>query len=545
MPEFLYLLNMTRPFLIFVAFACCPLSAAAQVNFTDSNLPIVVINTNNQVIQDSVRIIADFGIRYNGPGIRNYMTDPFQYSGKISIEIRGSTSQQYPKVSYGFETKDALLNKLDTALLGMPKENDWILYGAYPDKSLMRNEITYDIFRQMGHYDVRYRYCELVINNQYRGVYSLMERIKRDKHRVDIAKLTPADTTGDQLTGGYIMKVDKLTGSSSSFFASPYDPKVKYLWHDPEDSELHPDQKNYIQNYIIGFENLMNGPNWNNYITGYNSKIEVNTFIDFMLMQELGRTVDGYRSSSFLYKEKDSLGGLLRAGPMWDFNLSYGNADYCDAYDTAGYQVDFNQVCPSFTSAVPFWWKKFLLDTNYTHLMKCRWTQLRNTVLHTDSVNARIDSMAQILYEAQQRNFSQWQILGVYVNWNYFVGQTWQEELDYLKLWTEARSKWLDTHLPGYCWDLGTAEHPKPDFVAHQLYPNPAGDRFFLDVYEPFRVKNATFRLFDMTGNAVMGYQHISENRLLVNRNGLAPGIYFYMLEQDGKQVVTGKIVLQ
>lgn len=273
--------------------------------------------------------------------------------------------------------------------------------------------------------------------------------------------------------------------------------------------------------------------------------IEVNSFIDFMIMQELGRTVDGYRSSSFLYKQKDSLGGLLRAGPMWDFNLSYGNADYCDAYDTAGYQMDFNQACPQFSSAVPFWWNKFLLDTNYTHLLKCRWTYLRNTVLHTDSVNARIDSMKLVLNESQQRNFMQWPILGVYVNWNYFVGQTWLEELDYLKLWIEARSKWLDTHLPGYCWDLSVNDPDLAKLVTHKLYPNPAADYFFLDVYEPFRVKNAQFRLFDITGKEQMNYGNINNNHLDIRRNGLAAGIYFYVLHQDGKVIASGKLVMQ
>lgn len=533
-----------KPLLVLLLFL--PGILLAQVNLTDSDLPIVVINTNNQTISDSTRIIADFSIRYNGPGIRNYMTDPLYYSGKISIEIRGSTSQQYPKKSYGFETKDLLLNKLDTSLLGMPSENDWILYGAYPDKSLMRNEITYDIFRRMGHYDARYRYCELVLNNQYAGVYSLMEKVKRDKGRLNIAKLTPVDTAGDSLTGGYIMKVDKLTGSSNSYFTSNYDPEVKYQWHDPEDTELLPVQKNYIRNYIQNFESVMSSPGWNNYTTGYHQLIEINSFIDFMIMQELGRTVDGYRSSSFLYKEKDSKGGLLRAGPMWDFNLSYGNADYCDAYDTTGYQMNFNAICgQNFTSSVPFWWNKFLLDTTFTHLLQCRWQTLRAGVLHTDSVNARIDSMALVLNESQQRNFIQWPILGQYVNWNYFIGQTYTEEVDYLKWWFRARSTWLDANWPGNCWDLSVNGADPRSLALFQVYPNPASDYFFIDVQEPFRVREATFLLTDISGRIVMQENGISDNRLLIPRNGLPPGMYFFRITQEGKAVAAGKIIFR
>lgn len=526
-------------------FTCAP--AFSQVNFTDSDLPIVVINTNNQTIQDSLRIVADLGIIYNGPGNRNYMTDPFNhYYGKISIEIRGSTSQQYPKKSYGLETQDAFGNNLDTSLLGMPRENDWILYGAYPDKTLMRNEITFDLFRRMGYWDARYVWCELVINNQYKGVYSFMERIKRDKNRVDMPKITPLDTAGDDITGGYLMKIDKLTGANPQYFQSPYSTKVKYLCHDPEYTELLPTQYNYIRNEIISFENLMNGPGWNNTVTGYPSVIYVNSFIDFMIMQELGRTVDGYRSSSFLWKQKDSKGGWLVAGPMWDFNLSYGNADYCDAFDITGYQMNFNALCGSnFSSAVPFWWNKLMTDTAFTHLVKCRWMFLRNTILHDDSINARIDSMQVKLQEAQARNFQQWPILGVYVNWNYYVGQTWQDEINYLKWWFANRSNWLDNNFPGYCWNYSVEDNGLLSSVSHQVYPNPADQWFVLDVSQPFRVQKAELQLIDITGKTLLRVPGIQENQVMVQRGDLPPGLYLYRMIQEGRVIATGRLIFR
>ncbi len=507
-----------------------------QVNFTSSNLPIVVINTNSQTIQDTVRIIANMGIIYNGPGNRNYMTDPFNhYNGKISIEIRGSTSQQYPKKSYGLETQDNFGNNLDTALLGMPRENDWILYGAYPDKTLMRNEICYDLFRDMGRYCARYHFVELVINGQYRGVYSFMEKLKRDKNRIDVSKVTPADTSGDQLTGGYIMKVDKLTGSSNTIIQSPYNVKVKYLYHDPEDTELLTVQQNYIKNYILNFENVMWGSNFANPTTGYPSLIEPNSFIDFMLMQELGRTVDGYRSSSFLYKKKDSKGGLLHAGPMWDFNLSYGNANYCDAFDTTGWRWNFNTVCPNFSSAIPFWWNKFLQDTSYTHLLRCRWEWLRLTVLHTDSMNARIDSLAAKLNESRVRNFQQWPILGVYVNWNHFVGNTWQEELDYLKWWFKARSEWMDQNVPGYCWNLSvpTTQQPVSGIITQ---PNPAAGYFYLNWKGNNILTGGSVQIMDVQGKTIYSKSGITESPLLIETETWSPGLYFIRVQgNDGK----------
>ena len=148
-------------------------------NFTSSNLPIVVINTNGQAIQDDPRIVCDMGIIDNGFGNINSINDPFNdYNGKISIEYRGSSSQSFPKKAYALETQDAIGNNNNVSILGMPVENDWILYAPYTDKSLMRNFLTFYLGRRMNNYSPRTVYCELVVNGDYRGVYVLMEKIK-------------------------------------------------------------------------------------------------------------------------------------------------------------------------------------------------------------------------------------------------------------------------------------------------------------------------------------------------------------------------------
>ena len=123
------------------------------IEFTSSNLPIVVINTNGQIIVDDEKITADMGVIYNGEGIRNNLTDPYNnYNGKIGIEIRGSTSQMFPKKQYAVETRDALGDDLDVSLMGFPEESDWILFAPYNDKSLMRDVLVYKIASSMGRY---------------------------------------------------------------------------------------------------------------------------------------------------------------------------------------------------------------------------------------------------------------------------------------------------------------------------------------------------------------------------------------------------------
>ena len=499
--------------------------------FTDSNLPIVVINTNSQTILDDPKITCDMGIIWNGTGNRNYLIDPFnEYNGEIGIEIRGSTSQQYPKKSYGLETRDSLGNNNNVSLLRMPKENDWILYGCYPDKTLMRNEITYSLFGLMRPYSPRYEYCELVINGQYMGVYTLLERIKRDKNRVNIARRDSNDNAGDSLTGGYIIKVDKLTGSSNTPWTSPYQSKLKFLYHDPEYSELNTIQRNYIKNYVTAFENAVYGPNFKDSLLGYRAYINTESFADFLIMQELGRTVDGYRSSSFMFKDKDSKGGKLKCGPMWDFNLSFGNANYCDAYDTTGWQYNFANVCPTFSTEPPEWWPRLLQDTTFANEVQCRWQSLRSTILKTSYINNWIDSTAIYLNESQQRNFVKWPILGVFVNWNYFVGNTYQEELDYLKWWFESRSLYMDANLPGNCYQLpvATVENNGNDKQI-KIYPNPTTGILHIDASE-----DALVKLLGIDGKKIV--VKIAANK--IDMSHLSNGYYILIVDNQAFKVV-------
>ena len=508
--------------LLFLLLALVNNAGLGQVNFTDSNLPIIVINTNEQEIVDDPKIDCEMGIIWNGEGNRNYLSDPFNdYNGHIGIEIRGSTSQQYPKKSYGLETRDAQGDNLNVSLLGLPKENDWILYGAFPDKSLMRNEITYSIFSALQPWSPRFVYCELVINDEYLGVYTLIEKVKRDKDRIDIEKLDENDISGDELTGGYVIKIDKLTGSSNIPWNSAYQDSLKFLYHDPKFDELVSEQRDYIKKYVSDFEDAVYGDSFSNPETGYRAYINTQSFIDFMIMQELGRTVDGYRSSSFMYKDRDSKGGKLTCGPMWDFNLSYGNANYCNAYELEGWQYNFAEVCggPGYPD-VPDWWSRMLEDSTYSNELKCRWTELRSGLLSTDSIHNWIDSMAVYLDEAQERNFTKWPILGEFVNWNFFVGNTYEEELDYLKLWFEERSAYLDENFPGVCNDWVSSEKAVISQSSISLYPNPSKGVFYFS--EPIK-RGEEISVFDCTGQLI----DFEINNDALDLSDHVKGIYF------------------
>ncbi|MFN8155369.1 MAG: CotH kinase family protein [Bacteroidia bacterium] len=467
-----------------------------------SNLPIVKISTMGQVIPDDPKITATMKIIDNGAGIRNYVSDTvFAYNGYIGIEVRGSSSQMFPKKSFGVETRDSLGTDLDVSLFGMPAESDWVLNANFTDKTLMRNVISYDLSRSMGHYASRIQYCELLVNGQYQGVYIFMEKIKRDPGRVDIAKLTPADTSGDDLTGGYILKIDKPTGTSGPGFSSAYPPpnggptpNIQFEY--PDYATILPVQANYIQQFVDSMEQALHGPNFSDPLTGYRNYIDINSWIDYFIINELAKNVDGYRISTFFHKPKDSDGRLMRMGPVWDYDIAWGNADYYGGDSPSGYSYIFPSTSDG--NQVPFWWNRLMQDPYFKNNLRCRWDSLRSNLLSDASLNAWIDSVGALLDESQARNFTQWPILGVYVwpNPQPFPPDYAGVKQE-LKNWITARAGWLDTFLPGTCSLAGL---DNTALLANgTVYPNPAGDDTWL-LFPDDQFRRGVLHVYDAAG---------------------------------------------
>lgn len=524
----------------------------APVDFTDSNLPIVVINTGNGTIVDEPKIMADMGIIYNGVGNRNYMTDPFNhYNGKIGIEYRGSSSQSmFPKKSYGFETWDVNGFEIDSSLLGMPKESDWILSASYSDKSFLNNFLTYDLARTMGWYAPRGQHVELIINGQYQGVYILMEKIKRDNDRVDIANLQVTDISGDQLTGGYIIKIDKTTGNGGGGWTSSFAPDTNlngqtifYQYEYPSDLNIVPQQEAYIQTYVDSFETALAGPNFADTSIGYARYIDVNSFVDYFLLNEISRNVDGYRLSTYLYKDKNSNGGKLTVGPCWDYDIAWGNANYCNGNDTTGWAIDFASVCPGDYWQIPFWWDRLLQDTTFQNKVKCRWEELKMSCLSVNYLNNFTDSMQTLLTESTTRNFAQWPILGVYVwpNPSPFPA-TYAGEIDELQNWISARWTWMNNNMPGTmsgCNLTSVTESGNNDNASVSTYPNPFTTEINFSLYLA-RPDDITVTVYNSLGQPVAPCTLVQGNQgtntvSVPMPADLAPGMYMMNITSGDK----------
>ncbi|WP_420152388.1 CotH kinase family protein [Siphonobacter sp.] len=415
---------------------------SAQVNFTSSNLPILVIDTKDgQGIPDEPKIPATMKIIYRGPGLRNALTDTqYDYNGSIGIEVRGANSQAAPKKSFGFETQEADGSEKDVSLMGMPAEHDWILYASAYDNSFITNVLGYKLSNQIGRYASRSQYVEVVLNGSYHGLYVLGENVKRGKDRIPISSLKDDDVSGDKLTGGYILKVDAPDGNhrwGSAFGAEcRNDGRAIFEIHYPKTKNLQTVQRDYIQNYVTQFENLLHAKNFNPQ-TGYASIADVPSFADYFLMTELSKNSDGYTKSTYFYKDRDSKGGKLNMGPMWDLDLAYGRG-FCDGNVPQGWAFEMNLGCTPSDQIMPFWWSYLMQDTLFVQTSQRRWTNIRQGAFATARVMSMIDSLQNIFQEAHARNA---------IRWN--MGQNLNAEIQDRKNFITARFNWMDQNING------------------------------------------------------------------------------------------------
>lgn len=504
-----------------------------------SNLPIIIINTNGQSIQDETRIMADMGIIDRGVGVRNTSSDPLNsFNGKISVETRGESAQLVPKKSYSVETQDASGKNLNVSLLGMPEENDWILYAPYNDKTMMRDVLAYKLGRDLGDYATRTRYVELSLNGDYQGVYVLMEKIKPDVNRVEVAKLRPQDITGNELTGGYILRVDKLDDNDyPDWIATPPvlptgEKDIRFQYYAPKGNDLADAQRNYIKNYIQTFQTSLTRSDFADEATGFRHYLHVQSALNFILVNEIGKNVDAYVYSPYLFKAKDSDGGQLHFGPLWDFNLAFGNADF----------LVNAQVASGWMWTDPYrmyWVRRMVQDPLFKSNLRCRWQELRNGFLTNTYFTNSIDSIASVLQESQQRNYARWPILGTYVWPNYFIGQTYADEINFLKKWLLDRLAWMDADLAGDCELLVTAIQSEQG-TGLKIYPNPFDQSFTITMNTVPGVNK--IQILDLLGREVFTdnfsgteYQWQGNSK---NGNEMPSGVYLVNVYNNAGKVM-------
>ncbi|WP_396185470.1 CotH kinase family protein [Flavobacterium sp.] len=463
--------------------------------FTDSNLPIVIITTdldvNNQSLEilDDPKILSSMKIIKRPDGSRNYLSDAnttafLNYNGRIGIEIRGSSSQLLPKKGYGLTTLKAdNISNNNVSLMGMPSENDWILNGIAFDPSLIRDYLSYNLSRQLGNYATRTAYCELVINGDYKGLYILQEKIKSSTGRVNILKIATTDNNAPNLTGGYITKADKDTGGDPiAWTMSSYSWGTNFIHELPKPTAVTTQQNSYIYNQFLNLQNTSNTNNIN-LVTGYPSVIDIPTFIDFMLMNELASNPDGYQFSTFFHKDRS---GKLRAGPIWDFNLTYGNDLFSMGFDRSRYNVwqfsDGGNDGPKF-------WRDLFNNPTYKCYLSKRWNELiqPGQPLNYNSLVQYIDQIVASISEAKVREHQKWATVPNQV-----------AEIDNLKLFLWNRISWMTSNLGSY---TGCSNIVIPALVITKINYNPyATTSTESDNLEFVEIQNTETSAVNLTG---------------------------------------------
>lgn len=371
----------------------------------------------------------------------------------VAFATRGSSSQTFPKKSMSLELRDPadLFKGKSQPLLGLPGENDFVLHSLFSDKSMMRNLMAYRLGGEIMDWSPRTRLVELwgsqpdgdLNQTVYQGLYLLCEKIKIDPNRVAVTPLTIFDNTKPAVSGGYLFRIDR----SGKGDWNPACRTANLLVVEPNSDNATQAQRDYIDEYFQNLETTLSTTpvgNWRAYL-------DQKSFIDFMLLNELFLNVDGYRLSTFLYKERN---GKLKAGPLWDFDLGSGNDGR--SIDTDRWEI-LRQIDPAFNDYQPaFWWCEMLHDQEFRTALRHRWIALRSSSFSNSHLKKLINDAVDELRPSVNRNFARWPSLTSNDDtwWTPIPipgssadpsAYTFGDHLDWFERWLNARVAWMDS----------------------------------------------------------------------------------------------------
>ena len=381
-----------------------------------TGLPIIYVNTNGVAIDSKEDYVEGVASIIGG---ENY---PDLVEAEMKIKGRGNSTWWqggvWGKKPYQIKFDDK------TEVLNIPKDKKWVLLAELSDKSLIRNKIS----REMGDisrfdYVPKAEYVELFINDQHAGTYLIGQKVEESKNRVNV---------GDK---GYLIEIDqtnRIDEDDVYFTTDGWSKFPSNLFNIKEPSlELNSSEYNLIKNHIIDFEKALFGDNFTDANLGYRAFIDLDSFIDWYLINEICKNQDAATYSSIYFNYIP--GEKIKMGPLWDFDLAYGNVDYSNATYPEGFHIKSNP-----------WYKRMFEDPYFNSLVKDRFLYYETNL---DMLLNKIDLIEKYLEKSQQKNFEIWPILGQYVWPNPVYYDTHHEEVEHLKDWIEQRMTWLKTWL--------------------------------------------------------------------------------------------------
>ena len=469
----------------------CYIQVAAGITNYVSSLPIIVLHTINTAAisggfpsLDNSIIVACFD---NDPitGQASLMGKP-QMIKRAGINLRGSSTQGFPKSSFALELWDEFNEDDEASLAGLPQESDWVLYAPNQfDLSMMHNSFMHRIGRDMGYYSSRTRFVEVFFRNgtgaitantnstgsgmgDYNGVYVLEEKVKRDGNRLDIDLLQPEQTNAPAITGGYLLKIDRTDGNERTFTGGG----LTINYQDPDGLEMVTAPRLPQANYIKSIFDLFNTGLTGNALTNvastnhYSNYLDIDTTLDLHIVNVLVMNADAYRLSGYITKPRN---GKFYFGPLWDVDRGMGtkrgdertfSPRAWQSYDPSGcggsdYGTDFFQG-----ATPPSWFGRLFADVDFWQRWIDRYQDWRTSVLDSNRVVSIIDGYASELREAQVREQKRWTGSGASDtsprsgsfancanNYTHVFPGTYQGEVDFQKRWLIDHLHFMDTNL--------------------------------------------------------------------------------------------------
>ncbi len=434
---------------------------ASLVN-TNSDLPAIVIyNFAAGAVPVDDKQFVNLAIYEPQNGVVSLTNSP-TLNLRAGIHLHGSSTLNLPKHAFSVDFWDELNNDLDASPFGFPVESDFVLYA--PDDYepvLIHNPVIYQLSNEIGRYASRTKFCEVYINTtggpltaaNYNGIYVLEEKIKWDDNRVDIKKtrsvdeLHPLDNSLPNVTGGYMMKIDRLGDGETGLVTAGQ----TIVYNDPPEVDLTTPprlpQLQYLSNYMTSFGLALNATNYTDPTNGYRAFVDVPSWIDSHILNITAFNVDALRLSAYFYKDRS---GILEFGPIWDFDRSQGSTDGRD-YNPRTWRSTIGDMGTDVFNYI--WWGRMFTDIDFWQAWIDRYEDLRTGVLSTNHIFAVIDSCAAQVQHEEPREIARWPGFttprsGI-INSNgysYNFPGTYQGEVNFMKQWYTDRLHFMDTN---------------------------------------------------------------------------------------------------
>ncbi len=432
-----------------------------------SHLPVVSIDTRGQEVPGDVAtdkdgntlfrpdgrycetktaegldyIIGDIDIIYD-EGSANQLSDEPIFSSQTRIRYRGHRSRDFPKRNYSLHFVDEEGNPVNEGVLGMPADNGWILNGPYLDKSLIRNYLAYNVFGTFCEDTPEVRFCELFVNDEYRGLFLLMEAVDVSENRVDLTETEQGINNGPETS--YMLKLDRydmeaVTLDNLGSQVGLLDSSLEVMY--PKAEALTDEQLQWIQNDFSAFEKALYSYDYDTADYGYWNYIDVDSFVAYFIANEFSMNYDAGLYSTYLSRD---LRSGITIGPIWDFNSAFDNYAEADYSDASG-----------FTMVNRPWFTMLVKDEDFIDAVINRYRQLRQDVLSDEYLSDFIDSALDYLGPAIDRNWKVWgstfepstvkaahRLIPIERN-----PTSYGEAIDELRVFIDKRGTWLDAHI--------------------------------------------------------------------------------------------------